>query len=76
MADRRAPWWFWTYLVASFLIGVAVIVMVLLDHEPWWFRLAHLVQAVILVAIAVFFYLALGPLRRRRRVKKRSLPPL
>ncbi|MFD4557687.1 hypothetical protein ACFWP5_25750 [Streptomyces sp. NPDC058469] len=77
MADRRAPWWFWTYLVASFVIGVGAIVASLSDPDPWWSWLPHLLQAVSLVAFALFF-VAVGPLprRRRQRLKKRSLPPL
>ncbi|WP_405837031.1 hypothetical protein [Streptomyces sp. NBC_01518] len=76
MADRRAPWLFLTCMVAVFLVGVATIVASLLDPDPWWSWLPHLLQAVSLVAVALFFVVAVVPRRRRRGVRKRSLPPL
>ncbi|WP_406130402.1 hypothetical protein [Streptomyces sp. NBC_00989] len=76
VAGSRASWWFWTYVVASFLIGAAVIVTALLDHEPWWSLLPHLLLALLMVAFALYLFVAVGPRRRRQRVKKRSLPPL
>ncbi|MER6269296.1 hypothetical protein [Streptomyces sp900105755] len=76
MANRRAPWWLRAYTAASFLIGVLAIVAALLDHDPWWSWLPHLLLGAGLVALAVFLFLAVGRSSRPRRLKKRSLPPL
>lgn len=75
MANRRAPWWFRTYTAASFVIGVSVIVASVLDHDPWWSWLPHLLLGVGLVALAIFLFVAVGH-SRQRKMKKRSLPPV
>ncbi|WP_405995204.1 hypothetical protein [Streptomyces sp. NBC_00986] len=76
MAERRVPWWLWTWVVVFSCVGVATIVATVTDGDPGWSWFPHLLQGVSLVAFAVFFYVVVGPLRRRRRAKKRSLPPL
>ncbi|MEV7386334.1 MULTISPECIES: hypothetical protein [unclassified Streptomyces] len=75
MADRRAPWWLWAYMAASFLSGVNAIVASLLDRDPWWSWLPHLLVGLVLVFFAVFLFVAVGR-SPQRGLKKRGLPPL
>jgi hypothetical protein len=75
MANRRGPWWFWAWTAGTLFVGVAVIVASLLDHDPWWSWLPHLLQGVGLVPLAVFLFAAVDH-SRQRKLKKRSHPPL
>ncbi|MER5790845.1 hypothetical protein [Streptomyces sp. NPDC001980] len=75
MTDRRAPWWLWACMAASFLLGVNGIAAPLLDPEPWWSWLPHLLLGVVLVVNAGVLF-AEARRNPRRRWKKRSLPPL
>ncbi|SEE74702.1 hypothetical protein [Streptomyces sp. Ag109_O5-10] len=76
MADRRAPWWLWAFMAASFLLGLNGIAAPLLNPHPWWSWLPHLLLGVVLVVNAGFLFAEVRQGRRRRWKKKHSLPPL
>ncbi|WP_406137907.1 hypothetical protein [Streptomyces sp. NBC_01089] len=73
MANRSAQRWVRAYMAASFVVGVSVIVISLLDHDPWWSWLSHLLFGVGLVALATVLFAATGH-GRQRKLKERSRP--
>ncbi|MEU6357835.1 hypothetical protein ABZ896_52580 [Streptomyces sp. NPDC047072] len=75
MTNHHAPWRF-RACAATFLVsGVTTIVASLLDQDPWWSWLPHLLLGTVLVALAILLFMATGG-SHRPSAKKRSLPPL